>query len=77
MADVNDDGFVNVGGRRSEDSTRNFIVNANREQLGMIARLIDEGQLRPVADAVFPLADARRACEHRATRGKVVLSVGR
>ena len=47
----------------------------NREQLGEIARLIDEGRLRPVVDAEFPLAQARRAYEHRATRGKVVLAV--
>jgi NADPH:quinone reductase-like Zn-dependent oxidoreductase len=52
-----------------------FIVQANREQLGAIARLIDEGQLRPVVDAVFPLAQVGRAYEHRATRGKVILSV--
>jgi NADPH:quinone reductase-like Zn-dependent oxidoreductase len=52
-----------------------FIVQANREQLGKIARLIDEGQLRPVVDAVFPLAKPRRAYERRATRGKIVLSV--
>jgi NADPH:quinone reductase-like Zn-dependent oxidoreductase len=52
-----------------------FIVQANREQLGAIARLIDEGRLRPVVDAVFPLAEARRAYGHRTTRGKVVLSV--
>jgi NADPH:quinone reductase-like Zn-dependent oxidoreductase len=52
-----------------------FIVEANREQLGEIAHLIDEGRLRPVVDAVFPLAEARRAYEHRATRGKVVLAV--
>jgi NADPH:quinone reductase-like Zn-dependent oxidoreductase len=52
-----------------------FIVQANREQLGAIARLIDEGHLRPVVDAVFPLAEARRAYERRATRGKVVLGV--
>jgi NADPH:quinone reductase-like Zn-dependent oxidoreductase len=50
-------------------------VQANREQLGEIARLIDEGRLRPVVDAVFPPAEARRAYEQRATRGKVVLSV--
>jgi NADPH:quinone reductase-like Zn-dependent oxidoreductase len=50
-------------------------VQANRDQLGSIARLIDEGQLRPVVDAAFPLADARRAYEHRATRGKDVLRV--
>jgi NADPH:quinone reductase-like Zn-dependent oxidoreductase len=52
-----------------------FIVQANRVQLGEIARLIDEGRLRPVVDAVLPLAEARRAYGHRATRGKVVLSV--
>ena len=52
-----------------------FIVQANREQLEEIARLIDEGRLRPVVDAVFPLAEARRAYEHRATRGKVVLAM--
>jgi NADPH:quinone reductase-like Zn-dependent oxidoreductase len=52
-----------------------FIVRADREQLGAIARLIDEGRLRPVVNAVFPLAEARRAYEHRAARGKVVLSV--
>jgi NADPH:quinone reductase-like Zn-dependent oxidoreductase len=52
-----------------------FIVQSNREQLGEIARLIDGGRLRPVVDAAFPLAEGRGAYEHRATRGKVVLSV--
>jgi NADPH:quinone reductase-like Zn-dependent oxidoreductase len=52
-----------------------FIVQANREQLDKIALLIDGRRLRPVVDAVFPLARARQAYEHRATRGKVVLRV--
>jgi NADPH:quinone reductase-like Zn-dependent oxidoreductase len=52
-----------------------FIVQANREQLGRIARLIDEGRLRPVIDAVFPLAQAPQAYERRTRRGKVVLCV--
>jgi NADPH:quinone reductase-like Zn-dependent oxidoreductase len=52
-----------------------FIVKANREQLGTIAGLIDEGRLRSVVDAVFPLADARRAYVHWAMLGKVVLRV--
>jgi NADPH:quinone reductase-like Zn-dependent oxidoreductase len=47
-------------------------VQANREQFGAIARLIDEGHLRPVVDAVFPFAEARQAYQRRATRGKVV-----
>ena len=50
-----------------------FIVLADRAQLAEIAGLIDGGQLRPVVDAVFPLAQARRAYEHKPARGKVVL----
>ena len=55
-----------------------FIVEPNREQLVHIGALIDAGQLRPVIDAVFPLAQARQAYEQAAqghTRGKVVLRV--
>jgi NADPH:quinone reductase-like Zn-dependent oxidoreductase len=52
-----------------------FIVQANRAQLAEIARLIDAGQLRPVVDAVFPLAQARQAYEHKPTHGKVVLRI--
>jgi NADPH:quinone reductase-like Zn-dependent oxidoreductase len=52
-----------------------FIVRPDREQLNEIGRLIDAGQLRPVVDRVFPLAQARQAFEHKPARGKVVLSV--
>jgi NADPH:quinone reductase-like Zn-dependent oxidoreductase len=52
-----------------------FIVQANRAQLAEIARLIDAGQLRPVVDAIFPLAQARLAYEHKPAHGKVVLRV--
>ena len=41
--------------------------------LAELSRLIDAGQLRPVVDAVFPLAEARAAYEHRPQRGKAVL----
>ena len=44
-------------------------------QLVEIARLIDGGALRPVVGAVFPLAEARQAYQHKPVRGKVVLSV--
>jgi NADPH:quinone reductase-like Zn-dependent oxidoreductase len=82
-------GVLKPGGRlvtiaASEEGTNDprsraafFIVQASREQLGTITRLIDEGRLRPVVDAMFPLAQARRAYEHRTTRGKVVLCVTR
>lgn len=52
-----------------------FIVQANRTQLAEITRLIDAGQLRPVVDAVFPLAQARPAYEHKPAHGKVVLRI--
>src|SRR5262245_51925167 len=52
-----------------------FIVEANRSQLREMARLIDAGKIRPVVGAVFPLAEARRAYEHKPAHGKVVLRV--
>jgi NADPH:quinone reductase-like Zn-dependent oxidoreductase len=55
-----------------------FIVEPNREQLVELAALADRGAVRPTIDAVFPLADARRAFERslgRAGRGKIVLTV--
>ena len=55
-----------------------FIVEPNREQLIYIGALIDAGKLRPIIDAVFPLAQARQAYEQGArghTRGKIVLRV--
>ncbi len=55
-----------------------FVVAPNRDQLIELARLADEGALRPAVDSVFELADARTAFERLATpgkRGKVVLRV--
>jgi NADPH2:quinone reductase len=51
----------------------------NRERLDAIARLVDEGKLRPQIEAVLPLEQAREALERvggRHTRGKVVLQIG-
>src|SRR3954447_13976012 len=50
-----------------------FIVEPSRTQLAEIARLIDGSMLRPVVGAVFPLAEARQAYQHKPVRGKVVL----
>jgi NADPH:quinone reductase-like Zn-dependent oxidoreductase len=55
-----------------------FIVEPNREQLVEIGRLAEEGELRPLVDSVFPLAEARAAFERtmqQGKRGKVVLRV--
>ncbi len=55
-----------------------FIVTPNRSQLGEIGALIDARVIRPVVDAVFPLAQA--ACAYTRgqrdrPRGKFVLNV--
>jgi NADPH:quinone reductase-like Zn-dependent oxidoreductase len=59
-------------------TTRYFVVEPNREQLVELARLVDEGKLRPLVGEVFPLAEAREAFKrslggHRP--GKLVLRV--
>jgi len=46
--------------------------------LAEIAKLIDEGKVKPVVGTVLPLADARRAHELSGTghaRGKIILKV--
>ena len=56
-----------------------FVVEPNREQLAELARLVDEGVVKPLIDSVFPLAEARSAFERLmepGKRGKVVLRVG-
>ena len=55
-----------------------FVVEPNREQLVKIARLVDEGALRPAIDSVFLLSEAPAAFERvmaGGKRGKVVLRV--
>jgi NADPH:quinone reductase-like Zn-dependent oxidoreductase len=55
-----------------------FVVEPNREQLIEIARLADEGALRPAIDSVYSLAEAPAAFERSQAagkRGKVVIRV--
>ena len=55
-----------------------FVVESRREQLVEIGRLVDSGDVAPVLDSVFPLADARAAFERVAQpgkHGKVVIRV--
>jgi NADPH:quinone reductase-like Zn-dependent oxidoreductase len=55
-----------------------FIVEPSGEQLRQIGGLIDAGQVRPIVDRVFPLADARGAYDagrRGHPRGKIVLTI--
>jgi NADPH:quinone reductase-like Zn-dependent oxidoreductase len=54
-----------------------FIVEPSGAQLREIGALIDAGQIHPVVDQVFPLAQARQAYETAASghpRGKIVIT---
>jgi NADPH:quinone reductase-like Zn-dependent oxidoreductase len=62
---------------RNDIRTVGFVRDANGSQLRQIARLVDEGILRPEVSAVFPMADAREAFMAKSTKhipGKVVLT---
>ena len=51
----------------------------NAREHAEIVRRLGEGQLRPIVDRVYPLADARAAYERLGTGeqlGKVVVEVG-
>jgi len=55
-----------------------FLARADAQQLKEIARIIDEGRVRPIVSAVLPLEEARMAHEMiqtGSTRGKIVLKV--
>lgn len=57
---------------------RLVVVRSNRADLERVARLVEGGEVRPVIDSVFPLADIAAASERLATkhaRGKVVVRV--
>jgi NADPH:quinone reductase-like Zn-dependent oxidoreductase len=46
-----------------------FIQEASRAQLNELARLIDEGHLRPQVAAVYPLSEAVEAYSAKAAGG--------
>jgi len=53
-----------------------FIQESSRPQLTELARLVDEGQIRPLVGPVYPLAEAARAYRAKAAggiSGRVVL----
>jgi NADPH:quinone reductase-like Zn-dependent oxidoreductase len=55
-----------------------YRAQPNAGQLGEIGRLIDEGKVRPMVTATYPLAEARQAqerLERGQVRGKIVLEV--
>jgi NADPH:quinone reductase-like Zn-dependent oxidoreductase len=65
-----------VPGERDDITTVVFIQESSRAQLTELARLVDEGHLRPQVGPVYPLAEAARAYRAKAAggiSGRVVL----
>ena len=54
---------------RDDSRTVFFIQESNRAQLAELARLVDEGQLRPQVGGVYPLAQAVEAYRAKAAGG--------
>ena len=55
-----------------------FMARIRRKDLQFIAQLIEAGQLRPVIDRTYPLAEAADAIRHLETghaRGKIIVTV--
>jgi NADPH:quinone reductase-like Zn-dependent oxidoreductase len=54
---------------RDDIRTLVFVQESNRAQLIELARLVDEGHLRPQVGAAYPLAQAARAFSAKAAGG--------
>ena len=54
---------------RGDINTVVFIQESNRAQLTELARLVDEGQIRPLVGPAYPLAEAARAYRAKAAGG--------
>jgi NADPH:quinone reductase-like Zn-dependent oxidoreductase len=62
---------------RTDIRALGFVRDPSGAQLREIARLVDEGVIRPEVSAVYPLADTRQAFMDKATQhipGKVILT---
>jgi NADPH:quinone reductase-like Zn-dependent oxidoreductase len=80
-------GFLNGIGRILQATLLNpfvsqrlavLMTNENRADLAAITALIEAGQIRPVIDTTYPLAEAAAAFRHLETghtRGKLVLTI--
>ena len=59
----------------SKETDYFFYVEPSHEQLDVIARLVDSGELHSVANEIFPLEKAREAYQSKPIRGKFVISI--
>ena len=58
-----------MAGERDDITTVVFIQESSRGQLTELARLVDEGHLRPQVGPVYPLTEAARGYRAKAAGG--------
>jgi NADPH:quinone reductase-like Zn-dependent oxidoreductase len=64
--------------RKAKASYRYLFMHASGDDLRFLARLVDEGTLRPVIDSTYPfdrIADAFAALEQGRAKGKIVVTM--
>ena len=64
--------------REHEVTARHLFVEPDSEQLGLLARMVDQGRLQPHVQKIYPLSDAAEALqliEEGHVRGKLVLNL--
>jgi NADPH:quinone reductase-like Zn-dependent oxidoreductase len=67
-----------LSSRRSSQLVKFFVASFNRADLKHLAKMIEDGKVRPVIDSTFPLeraADAMRRLGTAHARGKVVITI--
>ncbi len=60
------------------EKLRAFVSSENREDMLVLAELVESGKVKPVVDRAFPLAEAPEAIrymEERHVRGKIVITI--
>ncbi|MFL5680197.1 MAG: NAD(P)-dependent alcohol dehydrogenase [Chloroflexota bacterium] len=70
--------LANAWSRAESRTMSTFLARITRDDLRVLAQLVDAGKLRPVIDSSYPLADAAaavRRAESGAACGKVVITI--
>lgn len=69
---------ANISASKSKSHYKFLFMKPNGDQLAQIKNLVEQGQIRPIIDSVFPLSAIQEAIEHSESgraRGKIVIKV--
>lgn len=69
---------ANIAAVKKNAHYKFLFMKPNGVQLAQIAKLVEQGQIRPMIDSVFQLSDIQKAIEHSESgraRGKIVIRI--